>query len=53
MRPIMCWYIIDMSPAPALFIDMNDILLHIGVAFPVATSLLLSLVFGVVVTCRC
>ena len=45
---IMGWYIIDMSPAPALFIDMNGILLPIGAALPAVAWPLLKLLFGVV-----
>jgi len=48
-------YIIDMSLAPALFMDMKDIPLPIGAAFPAATWPLLKLLFGVVAAClsRC
>ncbi|KAH9034504.1 hypothetical protein EDB85DRAFT_1947757 [Lactarius pseudohatsudake] len=52
---IMRWYIIDMSPAPGLFIDMKGMLLPIGAAFPAATWPLLKLLVGVVAACpsRC
>src|ERR1700677_4307929 len=46
MPPIMRWYIIDLSPAPGLLMDMKGMLLPIGVALLTATWPLLKLLVG-------
>ena len=53
MPLIIRWYIMDMSPALALFMFMNGMPVPIVAVVPVATWPLLKLLFGVLDVCRC